>query len=256
VRGPAIIEPDASRDMAENNTPEPDPYEDEQVLWSLYRRTRQSAGIDIDKVYADCAERVKQGLPSPGAREDFAELCEDGCHAHAVAAIITLIRHCPQLEDFWKMIVGPPEKRQKVIRALENAAASLEEVFKLPLSLENEENRTEFAKGTRIPPSRMISELRVYARLIKLAESLRGDTGVHSLAEVSKYILSGYVKRMTGSFHDRNVSGLIGEAVHSPDYNEVAHRMWRRRNYKRLEKNFTGISDLVVAIGIVMSRPA
>lgn len=234
----------------------PDPYEDEQALWNSYRQARQSAGIDVGKFYADCAEHVRQGLPSPGARGDFVELCKDGCHAQAVAAIVTLIRFCPQLEDFWKMIVGPPEKRQKVIRALENAAASLEAVFKIPLLLENEEDWTEFAKGVRIPPSRMISELRVYGRLIKLAESLSGDTEVHSLAEVSKYILSSYVKRMTGSFHDRNVSGLIGEVVHSPDYNEVAHRMWRRRNYERLEMNFFGMSDLVVAISIVMNRPA
>jgi hypothetical protein len=154
------------------------------------------------------------------------------------------------------MIVGPPEKRQKVIKALENAAASLGEVFRIPLLLENEENREKFAKGGRIPPSLMISELHVYAGLIKLAESLRGDTEVHSLVEVSKYILSSYVKQMTGSFHDRNISGLIGEAVRSADYNEVAHRMWRRRNYKRLEKNFSGMSDLVVAISIVMNRPA
>jgi len=242
--------------MAENNTSESDPYEDEHTLWSIYRQGRQSAGIDIDKFYADCAEHVKQGLSSPGAREDFSEICADGCHAQAVAAIITVIRYCPELEDFWKMIVGPPEKRQKIINALENAATSLEDIFKIPIFLENEENRDEFAKGGRIPPSRLISELRFYSRLIEFAESLRGDIEVHSLAEVSKYILSSYVKRMTGSFHDRNFSGLIGEAVHSPDYNEVAHRMWRRRNYKRLAKNFSGMSDLVVAISIVMNRPA
>jgi len=246
----------ANRDMAENRVFDLGPYEDVQALWNLHRQSRLSAGVDIDQFYADCAEYVKQGLPSPGAREDFAELCKDGCHAQAVAAIITLIRYCPQLEDFWKMIVGPPGDRERVIRALENAAAALEEVLKIPIALEDEKNREEFAKIGRIPPSRMISELRVYGGLIMLVESLRADTEVHSLAEVSKYFLSSYVKRMTGSFHDRNVSGLIGEAAGLPDCNDVSHRMWRHRNYERLEKNFSGMTDLLVAISIVMNRPA
>jgi hypothetical protein len=233
-----------------------DAYKHEQALWNAYRQTRQSANIDIDEVCADCAEHVRQGLPSPGAREDFDELCKDGCHAQAVAAIITLIRYCPQLEDFWKMIVGPPEKRQRIIKGLENAAAALEEVFEIPIALEDERNREEFAKIGRIPPSRMISELRVYGRLIKLTESLRVDTEAHSLAEVSKYFLSSYVKRMTGSFHDRNVSGLIGEAAGLPECNDVSHRMWRHRNYERLEKNLSGMTDLLVAISVVMNRPA
>jgi len=242
--------------MAKNHKPGPDPYKDEQALWNLYRQTRQSAGIDIDRFYEDCAENVKQALPSPGAREDFAELCKDGCHAQAVAAIITLIRYCPQFEDFWKMIVGPSENRQGVMRALENAAAALEDVFRIPIALEGEKNREEFAKAGRIPPSRMISELRVYSGLIKLAESVRVDAEVHSLAEVSKYFLSSYVIRMTGGFHDRNVSGLVGEAAGLPEYNEVAHRMWRHRNYERLEKNFSGMTNLLVAFSIVMNRPA
>jgi hypothetical protein len=242
--------------MAKNNVPQTDPYENEQALWNLYRQTRQSAGIDIDKFYADCAEHVKRDLTSPGAREDFTELCKDGCFAQAIVAIITLIQYCPRLENFWKMIVGPPENRQRVIRTLENAATSLEGLFAIPISLENEKSPEEYARIGRIPPSRMIAELRLYSRAIGIAEKFAVETDTHSLAEFSKYILSSYVNRMTGSFHDRNVSGLIGETTDSPDYNEVAHRMWRHRNYERLDKVFSGVSGLVVAISIVMNRPA
>ena len=59
---------------------------------------------------------------------------------------------------------------------------------------------------------------------------------------------------MTGRFHDRSVSGLIGEIVGSPDYNEVAHRMWRARNYERIEKHFSWIPRFLVAMSVVIAR--
>lgn len=244
------------RDMAENNIPEPDPYKEEQALWSVYRQTRRSRGIDIDKVLAEWVEQEKQKLNSPGAREDFAELCKDGCHAQALAAIVMLIRNCPRLEGLWTMVVGPPENRQKATRTLESAAATLEEFLGVFISAEGEKDQAEFAKIGRIPPSRMISELRLYGRAIRMAELLAIETEAHSLIEVSKYILSSYVNQMTRSFHDRNVSGLIGETADSTDFNEVAHRMWRYRNYERLEKNFSWMTNLLVAMSIVINRPA
>lgn len=163
---------------------------------SAYRQTRQSRGIDIDKLLAEWVEQERQKLPSPGAREDFVELHEDGCHAQALAAIMTLIRHCPGLEALWAVVVGPPENRQKATRSLESTAATHEEIFGVFISKEDEKDRTEFAKIGRIPPSRMISELRLYGRTIRLAESLTVETEAHSLVEVSKYILSSYVNRM------------------------------------------------------------
>ena len=242
--------------MAENNTPESDPYQEEQAFWIAYRKTRWSQGIDIDKLLAEWADQEKQRFNSPGAREDFAELCKDGCHAQALAAIVTLIRYCPRLGALWTMVVGSPENRQKATRILESAAATLEELFGVFISKEGEMNQAEFAKIGRISPSHMISELRLYSRVMRMAELLAVGTEAHSLIEVSKYILSSYVNRMTGGFHDRNVSGLISETANSPDYNEVAHRMWRYRNYERLEKNFVWMTNFLVAMGTVINRPA
>ena len=137
---------------------------------------------------------------------------------------------------------------------LENAAATLENVFRGFMTVEDENDRAEFAKIGRIPPSRMVSELRLYGRLINLAKLLAVDTEAHSLEEVSRYILSSYVNRATGRPHDKNVSGLIAEISNSTDYNEVAYRMWRNRNYERLEKHFSWIVDLLLAM--VIARPA
>jgi hypothetical protein len=246
----------AKRDMAENNITEPDPYKDEQALWSSYWQTWQSRGIEIDKLLAEWADRETQQLASPGAREEFHELCDHGCNRKVLAAIIALNRYSPRLETVWAMVVAPPEGRQKATRALENAAATLEAIFGSVIAAEDEKSKTAFANLGRISPSRMISELRLYIRLIQLAELLAVDTEAHSLDEVCKYVLSSYVERSTGRPHDRNVSGLIAEIATSSAYNEVAHRMWRNRHYERLDKHFSKLIEFLVAMSVVIARPA
>jgi hypothetical protein len=72
--------------------------------------------------------------------------------------------------------------------------------------------------------------------------------------ELSKYLLSSYVQVMTGRFHDRSVSGLVGEASVSPEYNEVSHRMWRTRNYERIDKHFSWMTRFLVAMSVVIAQ--
>ena len=228
----------------------------ELTFWNTYRESRQAAGINVEQAFAAWAEEQEQRLTSPGAREDFAELRKDGCLPLVLAAMVALLRHSPRLETVWEMMVGSAENRRKATRGLEKAAATLEEAFGALIAIEDEAQRAAFANIGRIPFSRMLSELHFYIRFINLAESLRKDTGSHSLGEVSKYLLSSYVKRMTGRFRDRNVSGLLGEVTGPVDYNEVAQRMWRNRNYKRLEKHFSWMTDFLVAMSVVIAHPA
>jgi hypothetical protein len=245
-----------ARAMPDNDKPQHHEYKDEQAFWNVYRESRRSRGIDVDQLYAEWAAEERQKLASPGAREDFEELCQHGCNPQVLALIVAVLRNSPRLEAMWAIVVGPPENREKAARALENAAAVLEEIFGAFTAVEDEKDRAELDKIGRIPPSRMVSELRLYGRLINRAKTLAKDTESHSLGEVSKFILSSYVERTTGRPHDRNVSGLIGEITNSPDFNEVAYRMWRNRNYDRLGKHFVWITNLLVAMSAVIARPA
>jgi hypothetical protein len=242
--------------MAENDKTEPDPYKEEQALWSAFREVQKFKGIDVDKLLTEWADQQTQQLTSPGAREEFDELCDHGCNPKVLAFTIALVRYSPHLETAWAMLVGPPEGRQKATRDLENAAATLETIFAGAIAAEDEKNKTEFANLGRISPSHMISELRLYSRLINLAGLLALETEAHSLVEVCKYILSAYVERSTGRPHDRNVSGLIAEIAKSSDYNEVAHRMWRNRHYERLDKHFSKLIEFLVAMSTLIARPA
>jgi hypothetical protein len=101
----------------------------------------------------------------------------------------------------------------------------------------------------------VVSELRFYIKFITLAERLSVYAESNSLTEICKYILAGYVKRSTGRFHDRNVSALIAVLTDSQGFDEVAHRMWRSRNYKRLDKHFSWIAALLVAMSVAMRQP-
>ncbi|HEY1477396.1 MAG TPA: hypothetical protein VGF37_06880 [Chthoniobacterales bacterium] len=235
--------------------PKIEELKDEKTFWNNYRELRRTRGINIDQDFAEWASEEQQSLTSPGAREDFAELCEHGCTPQVLALIVWLMRKSPQLETFWKMIIGPPAKRQKATRTLERAASTLEEIFAGFIAL-GEKDTAIFTKIGRTPPAGVVSELRWYVRLINLSESLRKETGSHSLGEVSKYLLSSCVRRMTGSFHDRNVSGLVGEVAGVDDYSEVAQRMWRKRNYGRLDKHLSWMTNILVAASVVIAHPA
>jgi hypothetical protein len=239
--------------MTDKDRPEHDQHREERDFWDAFGESLRSRGINVDQLLAEWAQEEAERLASPGAREDFTELCDDGCNPHVLAALIKLTRASPRLEVIWTTLLGPAENRQKFRRTMENAAAMLEKAFG---AVEEDKERGEYARIGRIPPSRMVSELRLYARVISLGESLAARTEAHSLAEVSKYVLCGYIERQSGRPHDRNVSGLIGEITNSPDYNEVAHRMWRNRNYERLEKHFSRITDFLVAMSAVIGRPA
>jgi hypothetical protein len=92
-------------------------------------------------------------------------------------------------------------------------------------------------------------------KFITFAERFSAYAELASLAEICKYVLASYVKRSTGRFHDRNVSALIGALTQSSDFNEVAQRMWRSRNYNRLDKHFSSIAALLVAMSVAMRQP-
>jgi hypothetical protein len=241
--------------MTNPDKPKIEELKDESIFWETFRETCLAKGIDVGEELSEWAADQAKRLTSPGAREEFAELCHGGCTPQVLAAIVVLMRNSPGLEIFWKTVMGPALKRQKTTRTLEKAAATLEEIFGGFIALADQD-ATIFTKMGRIPFSRVVSELRFYIRLTNLAESVRKKTGSHSLAEVSKYLLSSYVRCMTGNFRDRNVSGLVAELTGSVEHTEVAYRMWRSRNYRRLDKHYSWMTNILVAASVVITAPS
>jgi hypothetical protein len=241
--------------MPGKSPPKSDEFAEEQQLWDSIVRIRQEEGVDINRILADWVESERRKLPSSRARVSFSELCNNGCAPQMLSASIALLRNSPEAEKSWSKIVGGPYKRNKAAHDFEKAARIIDDLFKgFDIA---EDNSTELAwlrALGRIAPTKVAAELRLYARTVTVAERLSKDADVRSVVALAQYALVGYVRRATGSFHDRATSGLISELQLRPAYNEIAHRMWRSRNYARYEKNFGWFIDLMFAFGVVIAR--
>jgi hypothetical protein len=241
--------------MGKPEKPKIEDLAEELAFWNSYREVHFARGIDIGLAYANWTSELAQGLTSPGAREEFAELCEAGCFPQGLAALILILRRAPLLEKFWVEMVGNPTNRAEATRALEDAVQTFESLYADVIAL-GRDAEVELSKIGRIPISRIVSELRFHIKFINFAQLLREDTETHSPEELVKYLISAYVLRMTGDFHDRCVSGLIGEVVGSDGYAEVAHRMWRGRHFKRLERHYSWMVKFLIAASVVMDHTA
>jgi hypothetical protein len=223
-----------------------------QELWDLYRATGLAKGFDIVEILAAWTTKEKERLASPGARDDFNELCTAGCVPQVLALLIALIRFSPKLTEFGKVLVGNPAKREKTWRSLERASEAFQDFFGDLLTLEDEFIRAKLTDMGYVPPSRLISGIHFYVQILKGAEEF-SNIDVNNLPEPTKYLLVGYVEQAAGTFCDRNVSGLIGEILGPADHNEVAQRMWRYRNYQRLKELFPRLPELLFELSCVVA---
>ena len=221
-------------------------------LWEVSGRIVKDRGGNIGQLLKDWTQKQSDKLSSPGARTDFDELCTDGCLPQVLAVLLTLLRFSPSLEQLWGRVYGSNKERRKTRQALLESAAALEQLLSLSITLENEKVATRLAEMGHLSPSRLVSELRDYAFFLNLVDLLPRETGIRSLSDFLKFALSDYVKLTTGRFRDRNVSALVGEILGPADYNEVAHRMWRHRNYSRMQKSYAPVSDLLQRVGQVV----
>ncbi len=241
-----MIDLGSGRDMGDVEKPKPEPVKSPQDLWNTFRQMMERDGFDLSAAWWKLIVEQMQWVSSSAARRDFEELCEAGCFPLILASIIGLIRLAPRLKPFWKVMLLHPKERKKMAAVLEKAAAMLGDSFRDVIAAEGENQKADYAAIGRVPPSRLVSEIRFWATMIKIDLKLADELQVYSLAEFTRYLLVGYVRRATGTFCDRNVSGLTGAIVDSPDHNEVAQRMWRYRNYNRLETHLSWIPDFLL----------
>lgn len=154
-------------------------------------------------------------------------LCGMGCHRGILAALVSLLRYREQLEDWWGVVIGPPEKRDNVCQALLDAAAALDRTFAPIL---DDETATFGLTGIgRIPPGRLSSEPRLYSRMLRLGALLGEEMGVRSLEHFSRCLLTIYIERATGRNNHASLAVIIADVCNRPDYAEDAQKQWRFR---------------------------
>lgn len=229
-------------------------YEPQQKLWDAFAELFRAKGLDPGKAIADWAERQAKKLTTIDARKAFRRLCEHGCVPQVLVTILAVIRHAASIEAYSTLVLGHVQDRQRASRSLEKAARALESLLSELMRTENEQARRLFSRMGHLPPSQLIRELRLYARIFDVFELLVRESRARSIQEVCRYLLVSYARRATGKYHDSETSALFAELCGPPDYNDVAQRMWRLRNYKRLEKSFSILADFSLAAGVVIVR--
>jgi hypothetical protein len=222
-------------------------------LWEVHAEILKKRGYDLDHLLKDWTQKQISKLISPGARVDFDELSASGCIPQVLAALLALLKWSPTMENFWAQLYGNPEKRKAVVKSLEGTASAVERFFTFIITYEDEEVAAKLEELGRITPKRLVTELRFYAQTLDFLNRIPRETKTRSLGEFARFALTDYVKTATGSFRDRNVSGLLGEVVGPPDYNEVAQRMWRHRNFVRMKNYYSLLSELLLDIGQVLA---
>jgi hypothetical protein len=232
----------------------PSHFTDMQSAWDAFRQLETLDGVRLEIAWAAWAEEQRQRLASPGARTDFDELCQAGCVKEILASILALIRFAPQVSELLQATLGRSDKRQKLMLSMEEAAAALEDYYAGLETTGNSNATTGQATIKREWPLNLISEIRSHNDMVTFFGRLVAKLEVNSFHEFARFLLVEYVNLATGRPRDRNVSGLLGEIVGPADYNEVAHRMWRARNYKRLAQHLSIFPYLLLDLSFVVSR--
>jgi len=99
-----------------------------QNLWKVYRSIYARKGFDLAGKLVKWADRKRLSLDEYGPRKSFDDLCEKGCNALPLAALIAIIQPLRSFEKSWKKITGTPRQRKQKIRAIEKAAVAMEDL--------------------------------------------------------------------------------------------------------------------------------
>lgn len=237
--------------MPDQNSQQFPALDAEFLFWKMRQEKWRSIGVDPQAFLNSLVTDELNRLDFPGPRQDFIELCDAGCVPVVLAGVTGLLRYSPRLAKFWEDMAGQTDECDKAIRSLEKASKVIRKTFD-QFDLDNEAAVQKLSAIGWLSPPSVVTELEMYIRLLGFTKSIKKETGAHSLEELIKYVLSDFVKRLTRGFHDRNTSGLIAGITGNPEYNEVAHRMWRRRNFERLRPNYEWVTRFLCRASIVI----
>jgi hypothetical protein len=256
-------------------------FPETKQFWDAFCSVHSEKGIDLPKLVHDLAKLKRDALSKWSSVSSFDILCGAGCSPVALAICLWAIEACDRWQEAWRATVGSKRHRIQIQRTLEKAAATLQEVqdsfngavlaiVKKSFSEELRESggnidlrglttdsfdlniESEWPAGAPAPPpTTVIRALRFYIRMLELFETMSAKTQAHSSESFSKYLISAYVRRATGAFHDSEVSALIGSSLRTRGYDETAHRNWRSRNYRQLDQGLGFLAKLLLGIGVV-----
>jgi hypothetical protein len=177
---------------------------------------------------------IQKSFADAGAEVDLKRLQHFGVFKETLFVAMFLFGLLPTLDVMLKDSFGDMKDRRRKERVLREAAAIMEEYGKTGELAER------LSQGHNIkdpiPPTKGLAEaLHYYANILFMREQMLDALDANSGTELAKYAIASAVKRITGKYHDREVSAVLGVYQCNPDYDETAHRVWRIRTVARLD---------------------
>lgn len=223
-----------------------------QTAWDIYLPHVAPDGIDRLVALTGWLLRQRATLINQnGCDHELDLLVRAGCHPEMLLLMVGLLHRSSRLAGFRNVLFGSPRRRQRVIRSLDRAARGLSEIF--PPEFEDRKAAEEVEKLGQVPPGQVIAQVSKYRDFLRFVDSMPQVTGVRSIEEAVRFLLCAYVEQATGRPHNAEVSALIGCALDCAG-DEVAHGMWRLRNYQRLEKAFEPIRPFLLPLAETLHR--
>ena len=185
---------------------------------------------------------------------DWQRLEKMGVTRECMAIAMMLINIAPSADYMLKQYVGNKQRREKKVEVLLSPISVLEEIAQIAEGIYKDTAPEEFLKTWGYPPPRsIIKGLQAWADFLLMGDKFFDAIEANSVLEIAKYGLAGVVKRVTARFHDREVSALTGAALQMTDCDETAHRVWRIRNYGRLEQGVVRFLPVILqALNVVL----
>ncbi len=213
----------------------------------------QEKGIDVISVAHTWAQSRRSEFDSLGAQE-FDELCSQGCHPIALAGSLLLSELMPILTQGVRDVIGKVDERHKNAKKLREAAEVLQK-FAPERLYRLQEGMSKHNPDAPVSIQALVRSLEFYAKFLEIAEALSRNAGIKSKNDLPRFIVSDYVHCASGRWHDKEVSSLL-QGNSEDVYDEVAHRIWRNRNFRRLRGQYAFISELLLEIQLILTEHA
>jgi hypothetical protein len=235
--------------MTEVNFSTPPDGEKEQYEWVVQgiKHMFASAGRDFGKESQEWARRYLKSICGDQSRLELEELVQAGCDWFALAVSLKMGVYLSTVPDRFRQMISPDQLRE-AIASFEKTALLLEHVSQ---SLKVDDYWLAQVSGPS--PSETAARLRLYASMLAIGPTLIDVAQIKSVKDIERYLPTAYVKHATGTWHDREVSALIGAAI-GTEIEEGTHRVWRYRNFDHLRLPFEPLYLLAEAASEVHYR--
>jgi hypothetical protein len=207
--------------------------------------------VNLKTFRAFCAlgiTRLGPELKSAGAGREFSRLVGLGVREETLFSALLIFKLLPSLDHTLRALLGEMRDRRRKAKILRDAASVMDELAHM---VEGEAG----SMTGKLPPDQTIptplktaDALHVYANLLFIREQLLEALDANSAEEIAKYTLASAVHRITGKYHDREVSGITGAFLGKYEYDETAHRVWRIRAVRRLDKTCSLVPVMLHAL--------